>query len=141
MVIQRIQSLMLLIAAIFMAVLCLVIPVASFAGVAADVSRLYIKDIAVLLTMDAIITVLLVVDIFLYSNLKQQINFTKLTIMLQIVSIAVTSFVLMSRLPEGAEASWLGFAVVAPVVLMLTVAAWWRMRADQRLLRSYDRLR
>ncbi len=141
MVIQRIQSLMLLIAAILMAVLCLVIPVASFAGAAVDVSRLYIKDIAVLLTMDAIITVLLVVDIFLYSNLKQQISFTKLTIMLQIVSIAVTSFVLMSRLPEGAEASWLGFAVVAPVVLILTVAAWWRMRADQRLLRSYDRLR
>jgi len=139
MVIQRIQSLLLLIAAILMAVLCLVIPVASFAG--ANAGSLYVKDIAVLLTVDAIIAVLLVVDIFLYSNLKQQINFTKLTIMLQIVSMAVTAFVLMSRLPEGVEASWLGFAVVAPMILILTLVAWWRMRADQRLLRSYDRLR
>lgn len=143
MVIQRIQSLLLLIAAILMVVFCFVIPVASFSHAIYPESfcPLYIKDITVLLTMDLIIAVLLVVDIFLYKNLKQQMSTTMLTIMLQIVSIAVTAFVLVSRLPAGAEAMWLGFGIVSPVSLVLTLAAWYRMRADQRLLRSYDRLR
>lgn len=71
MVIQRIQTLLLLIAAILVGVFCLTpVAVEAAAGAEADAVKHFICEAPVLLIVNILIAVLLVITIFLYRNLQ-----------------------------------------------------------------------
>ena len=105
MVIQRIQSLFLLVAAVLLTVFIFAVPVASVPDAldANSLSAVYVTDVTELLVINAIVAALLLVCIFLFKNLKMQIKATLLTILLLVVSMATGAFILSSKMPEGTE--------------------------------------
>lgn len=140
MVIQRIQSLFLLIASVLMLLFIFVVPVATVhAGDA--VTTVYVKDVLELLVINAIVAALLFVCIFLFKNIKMQIKATLLTIILLVVAMATGAFILSAKMPEGTEVAWVGSAIITVFALIFALAAWSRMRRDHKTLRDYDRLR
>lgn len=143
MVIQRIQSLFLLVACVLMVLFIIVVPVAYTpdATAASSVTSVYVTDVTELLVINAIVAALLFVCIFLFKNLKMQIKATLLTIMLLVVSMATGAFILSAKMPEGTEVAWTGSAIITALALVFALAAWSRMRRDHRTLRSLDRLR
>ena len=143
MVIQRIPSLFLLVAAVLLTVFIFAVPVASVPDAldANSLSAVYVTDVTELLVINAIVAALLLVCIFLFKNLKMQIKATLLTILLLVVSMATGAFILSSKMPEGTEVAWAGSAIITVLALIFALAAWSRMRRDQRTLRSLDRLR
>ncbi len=140
MVIQRIQSLFLLVAAVLLTVFIFVASVPDALD-ANSLSAVYVTDVTELLVINAIVAALLLVCIFLFKNLKMQIKATLLTILLLVVSMATGAFILSSKMPEGTEVAWAGSAIITVLALIFALAAWSRMRRDQRTLRSLDRLR
>lgn len=141
MVIQRLQSLFLLLAIIVMCCFCIFVPVASVPQADGTISHVFVYDIYTMLIIDALITILMVIDIFLFKNLKLQINIALLIICLLVASMAIGCFVFLCRMPAEYSILWVGATVMMVVALLLTIFARRRMIADQRLLRSYDRLR
>ena len=139
MVIQRLQTVFLLLAAIVMGVMCFCVPIAS--SPVEGVAPLYVTDQLPLLILVAVSTVLLVVDIFLFKNLKLQMKVTKLIMFFVVAIMALGAFVLFYRLPEPFEALWIGATAMMVVAFVLTILAYRRMDADRKLLSSYDRLR
>lgn len=139
MVIQRLQTVFLLLAAIVMGVMCFCVPIAS--SPVEGVAPLYVTDELPLLILVAVSAVLLVVDIFLFKNLKLQMKVTKLIMFFVVAIMALGAFVLFYRLPEPFEALWIGATAMMVVAFVLTILAYRRMDADRKLLSSYDRLR
>ena len=139
MVIQRLQTVFLLLAAIVMGVMCFCVPIGS--SPVEGVAPLYVTDQLPLLILVAVSTVLLVVDIFLFKNLKLQMKGTKLIMFFVVAIMALGAFVLFYRLPEPFESLWIGATAMMVVAFVLTILAYRRMDADRKLLSSYDRLR
>ncbi|MCM1451709.1 MAG: DUF4293 domain-containing protein [Clostridium sp.] len=81
------------------------------------------------------------VTIFLYKNLKFQMNSTLCCCVLVWASMFVVASVMALVMPENFTASWLWPSVVSLASFFLTVMAWAAMKRDYKLLRSYDRLR
>lgn len=142
MVIQRWQSVFLLLAAIFMALFTFT----SFASVTgADAAAVDIspKDFPVYLVLNLLTTTLLLISIFLYRNLKLQKKVTKLSILLLFGS-AVTGAVLMygPNAPEGDVAPVVAGGVLLLVgAIVFAILALRGIKKDQNTLASYDRLR
>ncbi len=141
MVIQRIQTLLLLIAAILVAVFCMT-PIATEAAVGVETVAVkhFISEAPVLLIVNILIAVLLVITIFMYKNLRQQMKVTLLCIVLIAASIVSSIFVLYNQWP-GAEFFWFGGILLLGVSLIFALAAYRGMNKDHKLLRSMDRLR
>lgn len=137
MVIQRIQSLMLLVAIILIAVFCLT-PYATVA--AGEVTSLFVKDAPVLLVLNITVAVLLVITIFMYKNLKMQMRMTILSMILICVSI-VTSLFYINKAYDNATPILLGGVGLLVISLIFGLLAYRGMRHDHNLLRSADRLR
>ncbi len=137
--IQRIQTLMLLIAAIFMAVFCFT-PFASIQAGNAAAQAIYAKDAPVLLVVNILIAVLLVLSIFLYKDLRRQMKLTILSMVLICVSI-VTSFFYIYAGFEGATPILFGGVMLLVLAVIFALLALRGMRHDHHLLRSVDRLR
>lgn len=136
MVIQRIQSLYLLIAAVLMGLLCFIVPVVDFGeGV-----KLYIYEIVPMLTLDALIAILLFVDIFLFQNLKLQMRVARISTVLIVCSAIIEAWMLNANFEDG-HAYWLWSAVILVVSFVLTLLALRGMQRDYRLLRSSDTIR
>ncbi len=140
MVIQRLQSLYLLIASVLMLLFIFAIPVATVPSGDA-VTTVYVKDIIELLVINAIVAIMLFVSIFLFKNIKMQIKVTLRTIILLVVSMATGTFILSNNMPEGTEVAWVGSTIITVFALLFALAAWSRMRRDYKTLRDYDRLR
>ena len=122
--IQRIQTLLLLIAVALMCVFCLT-PYAQTTGADGTVTDVFVKDTPVLLVVNACIAVLLFLNIFMYKDLKRQMSLT-----------------IVSALLLAGSAVACGFGVLLLVVtLILALCAYRCMRRDKRKLASYDRLR
>lgn len=138
MVIQRWQNLLLLIAAILMIIFCST-PYAT-RSVAESVSPVFVYEAPVLLIINLVITVLLVLGIFLFKDLKRQMTVTLISIMLVCASIVTCGFVLYAGMPD-ATIVWTGGVLLLVVALVCALAAYRFMRKDRNLLRSYDRLR
>ncbi|MCC8115316.1 MAG: DUF4293 domain-containing protein [Bacteroidales bacterium] len=141
MVIQRLQSLFLLLAVLVMCCFCLFVPIAASQNADGTVTHIFVRDIYAMLIINGAITVLMFVDIFLYKNLKLQINITLLILWLLVASMAIGCFVLLCRMPADYSILWVGATLLMVVALILVIMARRRMKADQRLLRSYERLR
>ncbi len=142
MVIQRIQSVYLLLAALLLAALSFCVPIGSVADSLADTHQLiYVKDSVALLTLALVTAVLLFVDIFLFKNLRVQMRVASVCIFMILALACEGAFILGMRMPEGSEVAWLGPALVLAASLILAIFAHRGMKADQRLLKSYDRIR
>ncbi|MDE6654388.1 MAG: DUF4293 domain-containing protein, partial [Muribaculaceae bacterium] len=76
MVIQRIQSLFLLIAGVLMAVVCFAVPVAHMEDAEGAITTVHVYDMLPVMILDLLTAVLLLISIFLFKNLKFQIKVT-----------------------------------------------------------------
>lgn len=135
MVIQRWQSVLLLISAIFVA-LAGILPYAVTAN-GVDVCAV---QTPVLLCVDILVALLLLIDIFLYRNLRYQMRVTRLALGLIVVLEAAIAAYTCAGL-EGATISIIGGIVMPVLALISTFVALRLMHRDYRLLRSADRLR
>lgn len=133
MVIQRIQSLWLLIALGFTALLGFR-PIAWVADKA-----VYLKDAPVLVVIDILVAVLLLISIFTFKNLKLQKKITVLSVMLLAVMAVAGGFFLYNNAPT-AKLEWLGGIVLLVLAAIFALLAWRGMNRDQKLLKSSDRL-
>ena len=135
MVIQRWQSVLLLISAIFVA-LAGILPYAVTAN-GVDVCAV---QPPVLLCVDILVALLLLIDIFLYRNLRYQMKVTRLALGLIVVLEAAIAAYTCAGL-EGATISIIGGIVMPVLALISAFVALRLMLRDYRLLRSADRLR
>lgn len=135
MVIQRWQSVLLLISAIFVA-LAGILPYAVTAN-GVDVCAV---QTPVLLCVDILVALLLLIDIFLYRNLRYQMKVTRLALGLIVVLEASIAAYTCAGL-EGATISIIGGIVMPMLALISSFVALRLMHRDYRLLRSADRLR
>lgn len=138
MVIQRWQTVFLLLAAICMALVSsLSLGTGTLpCGDTGDLSPLTFQPLFI---VNILVTVLLVIDIFLFKNLKLQKKVALVSILLEIVSIVILGLLMLPPLEYINEMSWT--ATLPPVALVFTILARQRMAADERLLKSYDRIR
>lgn len=135
MVIQRWQSVLLLISAIFVA-LAGILPYAVTAN-GVDVCAV---QTPVLLCVDILVALLPLIDIFLYRNLRYQMKVTRLALGLIVVLEAAIAAYTCAGL-EGATISIIGGIVMPVLALISSFVALRLMHRDYRLLRSADRLR
>ena len=140
--IQRIQTLYILIAAILMAVFAFV-PMGYFS--VADQSAETVASISALDEWGVIIpvglsVVMLVIDMFLYSNLSLQRTVLKFCMMFTILTVAVVCFTIFKGL-EGYEPRLSWWCVAVVIALVFEMLALKGINHDDRLLRSADRLR
>lgn len=135
MVIQRWQSVLLLISAIFVA-LAGILPYAVTAN-GVDVCAV---QTPVLLCVDILVALLLLIDIFLYRNLRYQMKVTRLALGLIVVLEAAIAAYTCAGL-EGATISIIGGIFMPVLALISSFVAFRLMHRDYRLLRSADRLR
>lgn len=133
MVIQRWQSLYLLIASIFMGLFCY-LPMASVAN-----SEISVYNYPVYLTLNILIALLLIISIFLYKNLARQKTVVKICMMLNVASIITGVLIMYNMWSEVIE--WNGPVLLVVAVLAITLGAYRHIVADERLLKSYDRIR
>ncbi len=136
MVIQRWQTVFLLLAVIMMAVLCF----SPFAQVGTDGSMqaLHTHRVPVFLVVNILIAVLLFLSIFMYRNLRRQMMVTLVSMVLIAASMATGAFILYDGY---AKVELLGTDILLIGALFMAVAAYSRMRKDKRTLSSYDRIR
>lgn len=139
MVIQRLQSLLLLLAVVTMAMFT-VSPLATYQSESGLMMSVCAKDAPVLLTVSLLVAVLLFISIFMYKNLKRQMTVTLLSIVL-IVATMVTGFFVIYNAYPGADVVVFGATLLLIITLVLAIGAYRFMRKDLRKLRSYDRLR
>ncbi|MDE6278226.1 MAG: DUF4293 domain-containing protein [Muribaculaceae bacterium] len=141
MVIQRIQTLFLLLAVGFMALFCLT-PFATLdvAEASDSMTPVFVKDAPVYMILNIVIAVLLFLGIFMFKNLKLQMKITLASMVLICASIVSFGFVLYVGMPD-AHIIWTGGAVLLVCALISTLLAYRGMKKDHRLLTSYDRLR
>lgn len=142
MVIQRIQTVYLLLASALMFVLTFALPIGRLhaEGLAEPMAVKVCSDMSMMIICLAT-AVLLFIDIFLYKNLKFQMNCTLCCCVLVWASMFAVASVMALVMPEEFEASWLWPSIVSLASFALTVMAWAAMKHDYKLLRSYDRLR
>lgn len=141
MVIQRIQTLFLLLAVVFMTVFCMT-PIATLdaAGSAESCSPVFVKDAPVFMILNILIAVLLFIGIFLFKDLKRQMTVTLASMVLICASIVTFGFILYAGMP-GAHIIWTGGILLLVAALIAALMAYRGMKKDKKLLSSYDRLR
>lgn len=139
MVIQRWQTLFLLVAAALMGIFCLT-PVAMHTPAGGQEMRIFVKDAPVFMVLNILITLLLLIDIFQYKDLKRQMTLTSVCMLLIAAALITGGIILYGNMPD-AEPVWCGGPLLPVFALIFSLMAYVRMRHDLRILRSYDRLR
>lgn len=133
MVIQRIQTLWLLIATILM----IVVGLRPFAW-DGDVA-VYLNDFPVLAILNWLIACLLFIAIFTFKNLKLQKTIALISLVLM-VGLAIVGFVYQQRMLPEATPEWGGGVLLLVPAAILDVMAYRGMCRDQKLLKNADRL-
>lgn len=133
MVIQRWQSVFLLLAAIMMGCSCM-LPLATIGE-----TTLTPASQPVYLVLNALIAVLTLISIFLFKNLSRQKTVVKVNLFLIVASIITAGIMIFST--ADAAIDWTGAPLLVICSLVLTLAGYRRICADEKLLKSYDRIR
>ena len=83
------------------------------------------------------------IDIFLFNNLKMQKRVAMIAAFMSLVSLALTVAAVMSldQVVEAGTVAWRWTIGLPVVAVIFFIWANRRMRADERLLKSYDRIR
>jgi len=139
MVIQRWQSVYLLLA-IFAIILVCIRPFGLITDHTGVTASLVASDYPILLTVNILTGVLLLIDIFLYKNLKYQ-RLVAAVCSLLIIASAVTAFIITTRGNDACKIAWTGAPVGYICALICALFARHRMGQDEKLLKSYDRIR
>ena len=149
MVIQRIQSVYLLIAIILMAV-CAFFPALTFelggrdfVYGALEAGKVGVTHIDPLMLMLIILIVFLaIMDIFLFKNLQRQMTVCFVDIIIglaMLVAICVQAFVIGNR--DGVTVTWQWYLVLPILSIIFLMLAHKAMSNDKKKLRDADRLR
>lgn len=149
MVIQRIQTLYLLIAAILMAVFAF-FPALTFelggrefvygALAAGKVGVTHIDPL--MLTLVVLIALFAIIDIFLYKNLQRQMTFCFADIILglaMLVAICIQAYIVSGK--EGLTLTWQWYLILPILSIIFLMLAHKAMSRDKKMLRDSDRLR
>ncbi len=149
MVIQRIQSVYLLIAVILMAVFAF-FPALTFelggrefvygALAAGKVGVTHIDPL--MLTLVLLICFLALIDIFLYKNLQRQMTVCFVDIIIglaMLVAIGVEAFIVSGK--DGLTLTWQWYLILPILSIIFLMMAHKAMSRDKKMLRDSDRLR
>lgn len=137
--IQRLQTLLLLIAAVLVGWYCFS-PLAVEAAATPKPTPHFVHESIILLTVNVLIAVLLVIMIFMYGNPKLQRKLTFMSLILICASLVSSIFFVYNNWP-GAEFYWFGGIILLIFALFFGIWAYMRIGKDIKLLGSYDRLR
>lgn len=133
MVIQRWQSLYLLVASVMMGFYCF-LPMANTAeGV------MYAYNIKPYLVVNVLIALLLFISIFLYRNLSKQKTVVKVNLLLMVISAVSGGLIVYNY--GGATINLSGAVLLILASIVITILAYTRILSDEKLLKSYDRIR
>ena len=149
MVIQRIQSVYLLIAVILMAIFAF-FPALSFqlgdrmfVYVALEAGKVGVTHIdPLMLMLVVLISLLAFIDIFLFKNLQRQMTVCFVDIIIglaMLVAIGIQAFVVGGR--EGVVVTWQWYLALPVLSLIFLMLAHKAMSNDKKKLRDADRLR
>ena len=133
MVIQRIQTLWLLIAMI----LVIVAALRPFAWLGDQ--AVYVDDYPVLAVITWLIACMLFICIFTFKNLRLQKNIAIWSLVLMVV-LAVTGFVYQAQLMPEAVPEWGGGVLFLVLAAVFDVMAYRGMQRDRKKLRNSERL-
>ena len=149
MVIQRIQSIYLLIAVILMVVFAF-FPALTFeladktvlygALESGRAGSLYVNPL--LITLIILISLLALIDIFLFKNLQRQMTVCFVDIIIglaMLVAICIQAFVVGNR--EGWAVNWQWYMLLPVLSIIFLMLAHKSMSNDKKKLRDADRLR
>lgn len=139
MVIQRIQTLYLLLA-ILMVVVFLFVPFGYLKVLGIGVKSLRACEIAQTMIPAGVSLLLMVLSIVMFKEFKLQ----KALVLLSILSVALLIGIVVYALLHsyvGIKPTWGGGGIMLLGALVALIAAYGRICADHKLLRSYDRLR
>ena len=134
MVIQRWQSVFLLLASIMMGIFC-VLPLATQGNV-----DFYPYQQPVYLILNALVAVLSFIAIFLFKNLARQKMVVKVNAFLIVASAIVGAIMIYVGMPN-LEILWTAGPLLLICSLLMTIAALRRINQDDRLLKAADRIR
>ena len=134
MVIQRWQSVFLLLASIMMGFFCY-LPIASQGAV-----DFHPYQQPVYLTLNILISVLSLIAIFLYKNMSRQKMVVKINAFLMIASIIVGGVIVFKNMPQM-EIIWMAGPLLLVCSFIMTIAALRRINHDDKLLKAADRIR
>lgn len=137
--IQRIQTLYLLIAAILTGMFCF-LPYAAVSVSEDETAKVLASETPILFILNITITILLVINIFMYKNLKQQIRVALLNILLIIGSVITTLIYIYVGHVEAVPA-FDGGAILLVLAESFAIAARRAMIKDKKRLSAADRLR
>ena len=141
MVIQRWQTVWLLVATVLVAVFCC-IPMAIVPGEVNDpnsVTFMRPVDVPVFMVVNIVVAFLLFLSIFLYKNTRRQKTLTLVSMLLIVVVIEVLLLYSWNDAYGGIE--WLGSIFLLLAALVFALLAYRGINHDERLLKAADRLR
>ena len=141
MVIQRIQTVYLLLAAIIMGVFAFV-PVIKFLSPDGLFINAYdsMQCGVWMIALEVLIAVLAIITIFKYRDLKGQIRLTNI-LMLLLLALIIAIPVVLWRLHDGANVSLTLFYIMPFVALILVWLAKKGIKHDKKLLADSERIR
>ena len=139
MVIQRIQTLMLIIAIITMAIFCCT-PFAESTGPDGLTTAHFATEAPALLTLNILVAALLFIIIFMYKNLRQQMRMTLLALTLIGFNMVTCGFIIYRGFDNATPILFGGVSLLV-LTLLFVLLAYRSMSHDRRLLASADRLR
>lgn len=145
MVIQRWQSVWLLIAAILVGLFC-VLPMALISGEGQimdtnSATFMYPSDNWVMLVVGILVTLLLIINIFSFRDTRRQKMMTIVAIVLIAVLAACACLMVYGFQTEGARAEWMGSILLLGGAIVFALLAYRGIRHDEKLLKAADRLR
>lgn len=143
MVIQRWQSVWLLIGAILVGVFCF-IPMVSLPGGMEDTNSATLmspSDLPVFLVLNIVTAVLLFFAIFLFKNMRLQKTVTLVSMLLLAVATVTECLLLYNWNSTFGRVEMFGSVLLLLGALVFTLMAYRGIRKDENTLRSADRLR
>ena len=143
MVIQRWQTVWLLVATVLVAVFCC-IPMAIVPGEVNDpnsVTFMRPVDVPVFMVVNIVVAFLLFLSIFLYKNTRRQKTLTLVSMLLIVVVMVTEVLLLYSWNDAYGGIEWLGSIFLLLAALVFAGLAYRGINHDERLLKAADRLR
>lgn len=142
MVIQRWQTVFLLLASIFVIVFCFV-PVGALTDQAGDTSIVTPAGYTPYLILNLVAAALLLIAIFMFSNTRRQRSITLIAMLLIVVSIGIGVYFICSAASASSVSagSFGAGSILLPAALLAAIIAYRLILSDEKLLKSYDRLR
>lgn len=136
MVIQRWQSVFLFLASVMMIIFNFV-PFASLVIETVDVTFTPMDALAYSM-LNFLTAILLMLSIFLFKNTKRQKTVVLVSILLMFASVVSGGVIAYSNCMS---VDWAGSVLLLVCSVVLSLAAYRRIVADEKLLKSYDRIR